>query len=134
MLSKRTHGRQLPRQDVQAVGGGRALTPRPGVGSARNGDAPSPRKLILPPVSWTHVSVSTIGEPSEETEYASVSRYATATAADAARLAAIRAAIADGKDVYWDPDTDESFDLWEHDWRVEAHQVVQEADERLRDG
>ena len=49
--------------------------------------------------------------------------FANAADAEAARLAAIRTAIADGLDVYFNPDTGEESDSWEHDWHVETHQV-----------
>jgi len=50
--------------------------------------------------------------------------YATEAAAEAAKLAAIRTAIAEGLDVYWNPDTEEENEYWDHDWRVETHEVL----------
>lgn len=46
--------------------------------------------------------------------------------ANAARLAALRAARAAGMRVYWDPDTGEDCADWDHNWRVDA-EVVQTA-------
>lgn len=58
--------------------------------------------------------------------------YATEEAANAARLATIREAIAKGLDIYYDPDTDTDYpDTWEHDWRVEAHTVLDTVPEIL---
>jgi len=55
--------------------------------------------------------------------------YATQEAAEEARLAAIREARDRGDAIYYDPDTDEEFaESWEHDWRVEAHQVIGRAE------
>ncbi len=53
--------------------------------------------------------------------------YATEAAAEAAKLAAIREAIDEGKDVWWNPDEPdaEGPSYWSDDWRVEAHQVLQ---------
>lgn len=55
--------------------------------------------------------------------------YATEELAEAARLAAIRAAIAEGHSVWFNPDDpDEEGEAdWEHDWHVEAHVVREEA-------
>jgi hypothetical protein len=54
--------------------------------------------------------------------------YGTELAAEAAKLAAIRAAIEEGKDVYWNPDTEEKGPAdWSDDWRIEAHEVIDEA-------
>lgn len=51
--------------------------------------------------------------------------YATEEAAEAAKLAAIRKAIVDGLSVWSDPDEAEFENItWEHDWHVEAHQVL----------
>lgn len=51
--------------------------------------------------------------------------YATKELADAAWLAAIRKARDGGDAIYFDPDTEEDFpDDWEHDWRIEEHQVI----------
>lgn len=50
--------------------------------------------------------------------------YATHEAAETARLAAIRQARDAGEAIYYDPDTDQDFpEDWEHDWRVEQHEV-----------
>lgn len=53
--------------------------------------------------------------------------YANEADAEAARLAAIRQARDAGEDIYWDPDGDADQpgnDEWEHDWRVEPHQLI----------
>lgn len=42
--------------------------------------------------------------------------YATEEAAEAARLAAIRALVADGEDVYWNPDAPEGEQEGPADW------------------
>lgn len=61
---------------------------------------------------------------SEESDGYIEAVYATREGADEAKLAALRAAIADGQDVYYDPDAEEDFpETWEHDWRVEVHEV-----------
>ena len=45
--------------------------------------------------------------------------YATEEAAEAAKLAAIRKAVEEGQDVYWNPDTEEEGPAdWTDDWRV----------------
>lgn len=52
--------------------------------------------------------------------------YATFELADAARLAAIRAAIAEGFSVWHDPDAedwDERNEEWAHDWSVQTYEV-----------
>lgn len=49
--------------------------------------------------------------------------YATRALAEKAYLAAVREAIDDGKDVYFDPDTKEENTDWDHDWRVEEWSV-----------
>ena len=48
--------------------------------------------------------------------------------AEAAQLAAVRAAIAAGYAVYWNPDTEEETLEWDHDGRVEPHSVRKTAD------
>lgn len=57
--------------------------------------------------------------------------YATEESAEAAKLAAIRAAIAEGEDVYWNPDAPEGEQEgptdWTSDWRVLAWEVTQAA-------
>lgn len=50
--------------------------------------------------------------------------FATERAAEQAMLDAIRKAIAAGERVYYDPDTERDFPEWDHDWRVEAHEVI----------
>jgi hypothetical protein len=51
--------------------------------------------------------------------------YETEQAAEAAMLVAIREAVAAGKDVYWNPDTEtEGPAEWTDDWRVEPHEVL----------
>ncbi len=60
---------------------------------------------------------------SEESDGYIEAVFSTEAQAEAAKLAAIRKAIADDQAVYWNPDTEEEGDCWEHDWRVEAHQV-----------
>ncbi len=55
--------------------------------------------------------------------------FLTEALAEAAMRAMIRRAIANGEDVYWNPDTDEDFpETWAHDWHVEAHTVREDAD------
>lgn len=50
--------------------------------------------------------------------------YATEELAEAAKLAAIRQLVADGQDVYWNPDTEEEGpDDWTDDFQVQAFQV-----------
>jgi hypothetical protein len=50
--------------------------------------------------------------------------YATEEHAERVKRAAIRAAVSSGEAVYWDPETEiERAGDWEHDWRVEAHEV-----------
>lgn len=49
--------------------------------------------------------------------------FSTAADAETARLTHIRRARDAGQAVYWDPDTDAECIEWEHDWRVEVHQV-----------
>lgn len=62
---------------------------------------------------------------SEESDGYVEAVYATEEAAEEARLAAIRTAIAEGEAVYFNPDTREEFpESWEHDWRVEPHAVL----------
>lgn len=55
--------------------------------------------------------------------------YATEAAANEARLLSLRAAIAEGKSVWTNPDDEEAEGdpNWEDDWRVEAHEVLTEA-------
>lgn len=53
--------------------------------------------------------------------------YATEAEAEAAKLTAIRAAIKEGKAVWWNPDTEEEDADWDHDWHVEAHEVIDAA-------
>lgn len=56
--------------------------------------------------------------------------YATEDLAEAAKLAAIREAVADGDDVYWNPDAPEGEQEgpadWTADWRVIPCQVLGE--------
>lgn len=50
--------------------------------------------------------------------------FATEAEAEAARLVVIRLAMANGQNVYFDPETEIDYpDTWEHDWRVEAHEL-----------
>lgn len=50
--------------------------------------------------------------------------YATEADAERAKLEAIRKAVANGDDVYWNPDIEEEGPSdWTDDWRVEAHQI-----------
>lgn len=55
--------------------------------------------------------------------------YATEEAAEAARVASLRAAIEACESVWTNPDDDEAEGDpgWQHDWRVEAHEVLTEA-------
>lgn len=54
--------------------------------------------------------------------------YATEAAADAAKLAAIRRLVAEGEDVYWNPDTEEEGPAdWTDDFRVVPFEVRTEA-------
>lgn len=50
--------------------------------------------------------------------------YASEADAERAKLAAIHDAIAEGRAVYWNPDTEEEDLEWSDDWRVEAHTVL----------
>lgn len=45
-------------------------------------------------------------------------------AADGAMAEEIRAHVKAGKRVAWDPETQTECDEWDHDWRVEVHQVL----------
>lgn len=65
------------------------------------------------------------GDAIEESDGHIEAVYATEAAADHARLEAIRKAIAEGKAVYWNPDTEEETIEWTDDWRVERHQVIE---------
>ena len=47
--------------------------------------------------------------------------------AETARLAAIRAARDAEYAIYYDPDTEEERETWEHDWHVEAHTLIEDA-------
>lgn len=59
--------------------------------------------------------------------------YATEQLAERAKLATIRCAITDGRNVYWNPDTEEEGPAdWTDDWRVEAHQVVDQPTSTMR--
>ena len=49
--------------------------------------------------------------------------FATEAAALAAMDVSLRKAVADGEAVYYNPDTEEEDVNWEHDWRVEEHEV-----------
>jgi hypothetical protein len=53
--------------------------------------------------------------------------YMTEAAAEAARVAALREAIAEGRDVWTNPDDPDKDGptYWSDDWRVEAHQVIE---------
>lgn len=52
--------------------------------------------------------------------------FATEALAEEAKLKAIREAVADGRDVYWNPDTQEEGPTnWDDDWKVEPHTVVE---------
>lgn len=68
---------------------------------------------------------------SEESDGYVEAVYATEELAEAARLAAIRKAVADGLSVWIDPDAYEDGEDgnvdWEHDWTVQPHQVVEVA-------
>lgn len=52
--------------------------------------------------------------------------FATEELANAARLAALRQARDEGLDIWQDPDDedDEGDPMWDHDWRVEQHDVL----------
>lgn len=60
---------------------------------------------------------------SEESDGYVEAVYLTETAAEEARLIAIRSARDAGHAIYWDPDTEEENIDWEHDWHVEPHTV-----------
>ncbi len=49
--------------------------------------------------------------------------HASEELAEAAKLAALRALIADGQDVYWNPDTEEECIDWTDDFRVVPFEV-----------
>lgn len=51
--------------------------------------------------------------------------YSNEAAAEAAKLAHIRALVAEGEAVYWDPDSNtEDSDEWEHDFHIEHFTVL----------
>lgn len=51
--------------------------------------------------------------------------YETEAIAEQARLNAIRLAVSQGRDVYWNPDTEEEGPGdWTDDWHVEAHEML----------
>lgn len=60
---------------------------------------------------------------SEESDGYVEAVYATEADAEAARMVAIRAAIEAGYACYFNPDTEEEHEQWEHDWHVEPHTV-----------
>ena len=65
--------------------------------------------------------------PSDESDGYIEAVYRTEALAEAAKLDAVRAAVAEGEDVYWNPDAPEGEQEgptdWTDDWRVEAHEV-----------
>jgi hypothetical protein len=52
--------------------------------------------------------------------------YVDEATAERARLATIRAARDKGLSIWWDPDRpdEDGPSNWEHDWRIEVHQVT----------
>ncbi len=49
--------------------------------------------------------------------------YSTQELAEAEMLRAIKLAIADGRNVWYDPETDACFEDWDDDWSVQAWDV-----------
>jgi hypothetical protein len=61
---------------------------------------------------------------SEESDGYVEAIYATQELADAAKLDAIRTARDLGMAIYWDPDTEEENEHWDHDWSVQPCEVL----------
>lgn len=76
---------------------------------------------------WILFHETNVGHTEESDGYVEAV-YATEEQATAAQLAAVRAALAEGYRVYWNPDTEEEDEDWDHDWRVEAHTVRADAE------